>query len=330
VVLHKTIVIYKKRERWKYKMPQSHNPEKAREKLLQAGSIAAQALTYTCKLVKQNSSLLDIVEGGEQYIRNLGGKPAFPINISIDHHAAHYTPLIDDSVSIPEKALAKIDLGVQVDGYIADTARTVIVGEDSRMEKLKAAAEAGLQAAIATVRSGIRVWDISKAVSEAIRKIGARAVENLTGHSIERFTLHAGISVPSVAHASERLMSPRLREHMVIAIEPFTTYSHNPYVVELERGGIFGFAHLRNPIGTKLQRLFSQMKMNYAQLPFASRWLAELITPLEIDGTLSNLEKEGCINNYPVLGLIDRSFIAQAEHTLIVDKDSCTVTTLPG
>ncbi|MFX1562963.1 MAG: type II methionyl aminopeptidase [Promethearchaeota archaeon] len=311
-------------------MPQSQNPEKARQKLLQAGRIAAQALTYTCKLVKHNSSLFDIAEAGEQYIHELGGKPAFPINISIDYHAAHYTPVINDSVSIPEKALVKIDLGVQVDGYIADTARSVIVGEDPHMEKLKAAAEAGLKAAIATVRSGIRVWDISRAVSKAIQKMGSRAIENLTGHRIERFTLHAGISVPSVAHPSERLMSPRLQEGMVIAIEPFTTNSQNPYVVELERGGIFGFAPLRNPIGTKFRQLFSQMKMNYAQLPFASRWLREIIAPPEINKTLSALEREGCIHNYPVLGLIDKSLIAQAEHTLIVEKDTCTVTTLPG
>ncbi|MFX1564172.1 MAG: type II methionyl aminopeptidase [Promethearchaeota archaeon] len=302
-------------------------PEKARKKLLQAGRIAAQALNYTCKRVESNSLLLEIVEAGERYIRELDGQPAFPINISVNHHAAHYTPGFDDSRRIPEKALVKIDLGVHIDGYIADTARTVIIGGDARIEKLKKAAEAGLQAAIATARAGLRVWDVSKAISEAMRRMGSRPIENLTGHSIKRFTLHAGISVPSVAHISERVMSPRLQEHMVIAIEPFATYSRNPSVVGLERGGIFGFAQVRNPNHPKLRQLFSHMKMNYAQLPFASRWLSEFVKPAEIDTTLSALEKEGCIHNYPVLGLTDKKFIAQAEHTLIVEKDGCTVTT---
>lgn len=311
-------------------MPTPQNPEKARKKLLQAGKIAAQALADTCKLVKSNNSLLDIAEAGEQYIRELDGQPAFPINISVNHHAAHYTPGIDDSRRIPDKALVKIDLGVHIDGYIADSARTVIVGGDTHMEKLETAANAGLQAAITTIRAGIRVWDVSKAISKAMRGMDTRAIENLTGHSIKRFTLHAGISVPSVAHTSERVLSPRLQEHTVIAIEPFATYSRNPHVARLERGSIFGFTRVRNPSDPKLRHLFSQMKMKYAQLPFASRWLVELVTPAEINATLSALEQEGCIQNYPVLGLTDKKFIAQAEHTIIVEKDGCFVTTQAG
>jgi methionyl aminopeptidase len=313
--------------RWKYRMAMHQNSEKERNKLLQAGKIAAQALTYTCKLVKHNNSLLDIANAGENYIRESGGQPAFPINISINHHAAHYSPTIDDSQQIPNRALVKIDLGVHIDGYIADNARTVIVGGDARMQKLKDAADAGLQAAISTIKAGIRVWDVSMAISAAMRTMGVRPIENLTGHSIERYVLHAGISIPSVVHRADRVISPRLKEHMVIAIEPFATYSRNPQVVGLERGGIFGFSQLQNPTTQKLRQLFSQMKMTYAQLPFASRWLEKLVSPAEINNTLSMLEQEGCIHNYPVLGLTDKNYIAQSEYTIIVEKNGCTITT---
>jgi len=309
-------------------MPETEDFQAARGKLEQAGHTAAQALAYTCQLVKPKASLLEIAEAGEQRIRELGAQPAFPINISLDHHAAHFTPQLNDSRTIPEHALVKVDLGTHVDGFIADTARTVIIGGDERMKQLDDAAKAGLAAAVATARVGIRVWEVSKAISRAMRQFGVRPIENLTGHSIEQFTLHAGISVPSVANPSEELVSPRLRDHMVVAIEPFATFSSVPRVVDLEPGAIFGFSRKKNPESSKLRSVFSLMKARYAQLPFASRWLAQLVPPAEISALLAALRREGCIQDYPVLGLRDGNLIAQAEHTLIVERDGCTVTTL--
>ncbi len=301
--------------------------KRAREKLLRAGKIASEALDFSCRLVKLGESLFSIAEAGEKEIRALGGKPAFPINISINHHAAHYTPSLDDSSQIPDLALVKIDLGTHVDGYVADTARTVLVGDDENLQRLINGAEAGLQAAIKTARAGIRIWNVSKAISTAMYQEKTRPIDNLTGHSIEQFNLHAGLSVPSVTHVSERVASPRLKENMVVAIEPFATYSRNPHVDHLEPGHIFGFARTRNPKDTKLRSIFSQMKIEFAQLPFASRWMVAFVEPNEVAPTLSQLKRERCIHNFPVLGLEDGSPIAQAEHTIIVEKQGCTVTT---
>lgn len=308
-------------------MVDSNNWKPIHEKLLRAGRIASEALAYTCELVKAGASLLTIAEQGEQYIRKLGGQPAFPINLSIDHHAAHYTPPLNDPTCVPEHALVKVDLGAHVDGYIADNARTVLVGDDDELRNLIVAAEAGLQAAIQTARSGLRVWTVSKAISAAIRKHQARPIENLTGHSIEAFNLHAGVSVPAIARSSDRFTSPRLLKHMVVAIEPFATYSRYPQVDNLQPGHIFGFAVSRNPSSTELRSLFSQMKVRFVQLPFASRWMQDLVEPDQIGPTLQRLEKERCIHSYPVLGLRDGSPIAQAEHTLIIENTGCEVTT---
>ncbi|MFX1566149.1 MAG: type II methionyl aminopeptidase [Promethearchaeota archaeon] len=302
--------------------------DKVRGKLLEAGKIAAKALTFTCDLVKTRTSLLVIAEAGERKILELGGKPAFPINISINHHAAHYTPSIDDTAQVPDLALVKIDLGVHIDGYVADTARTVLVGDDESFQQLIIGAEAGLEAALKVARAGIRIWQISQAISKAMIRANTRAIENLTGHSIEQFNLHAGISVPSVTNSINRVTSPRLVENMVVAIEPFATYSRNPRVDNLEPGHIFGFARGRNPKDAGLRQLYSQMKVEFAQLPFASRWMTKFVEPSQIIQTLDELTNQGCVHNYAVLGLRDRSSIAQAEHTIIVEKQGCTVTTL--
>jgi methionyl aminopeptidase len=114
---------------------------------------------------------------------------------------------------------------------------------------------------------------------------------------------------------------------MVVAIEPFATYSRNPNVENLEPGHIFGFVRSQNPSNSKLRNLFSQMKVKFAQLPFASRWMTEFVEPEKISDTLETLRKEGCIHNFPVLGLRDESFVAQAEHTIIVEQTGCTITT---
>ncbi|MHA2428139.1 MAG: type II methionyl aminopeptidase [Candidatus Hermodarchaeia archaeon] len=309
-------------------MPDDEQFAKIREKLLQAGKIASEALAFSCSLVKQGESLLAIAEAGEKKILELGGKPAFPLNISINHHAAHYTPSLDDASLIPELALVKIDLGAHVDGYVADNASTVLVGYDENLQRLIDSAKAGLQAAIKTAKAGIRIWNISKAISSAMHQMKTRPIENLTGHSIEQFNLHAGVSVPSVTHSANRVASPRLQKNMVVAIEPFATYSRNPLVDNLKPGHIFGFVPRRNPKDPKLQSLFSQMKIEFAQLPFASRWMTELVELSQVMQTLNQLTRERCIHNYSILGLQDGSPIAQAEHTIIVEKQGCTVTTL--
>jgi len=267
-----------------------------REKLLEAGKIASKALTFTCSQVAAGKPLLAIAEEGETRIRELGGQPAFPINISINHHAAHYTPALEDV-------------------------------SDDKLQNLVQAAEAGLQAAIQSIQAGLRIWKVSKAISGAIRQFKARPIENLTGHSIDAFNLHSGVAVPAIAQSGAGFASPRLKEDMVVAIEPFTTYSRNPQVENLEPGHIFGFVRSRNPSNSKLRSLFSQMKVKFAQLPFASRWMTEFVEPDKIPDTLEILRKDGCIHNFSVLGLRDGSFVAQAEHTIIVEQTGCTITT---
>jgi len=292
-----------------------------------AGRIASQALSHACSRVEEGTPLLEIAEVGERKIRDLGGQPAFPVNVSVNHHAAHYTSPPGDHRLIPRRALVKVDLGVHIEGYIADTARTIQVGEDPRMSRLVKAAEAGLEAAIATARSGIRVWEVSKAIEKAVRRMGARPIENLSGHSITRYNLHAGISVPSVAIPSERPLSPRLHGGIVVAIEPFTTFSSTPRVVDLEGPYIYGFVPHRNPREPELRRIYSLMKAEFAQLPFTPRWMAPITGPERVGEVLSALQREGCIRGYPVLGLRDGQPVAQAEHTLIIESSGCTVTT---
>ena len=94
--------------------------EKDRQKILEAGNIAKQVREYAKGIIKKGTPLLEIVEKIEEKIIELKAKPAFPTNLSIDNIAAHYTPAYNDETS--SHGLLKIDFGVHIGGFIADTA----------------------------------------------------------------------------------------------------------------------------------------------------------------------------------------------------------------
>lgn len=138
-----------------------------REALIKAGEIARQVKKEVVDLIKPGAKLYDIAEFVERRIVELGGKPAFPCNLSINEIAAHYTPYKGDGTVLKEGDYLKLDIGVHVDGYIADTAVTFRVGmeEDELME----AAREALENAIATVRAGVMIRDVARAIEETIR-----------------------------------------------------------------------------------------------------------------------------------------------------------------
>src|SRR2546422_857157 len=150
-------------------------------------------------------------------MRKRGARPAFPTCISIDHVAAHYSPTHDDTLRFRHGNVVKLDLGAQLDGWIADTAVTVEVGTRNWTELVRAS-ELALQTAIEAVHAGVSTRAIGEGIQRAIEAHGYRPVRNLTGHTIERYLLHAGKSVPNIAHGHDFLEAGE-----VVAIEPFAS-----------------------------------------------------------------------------------------------------------
>src|SRR5579871_3768403 len=161
-----------------------------------AGRIGAEARELGARLAVPGASRREVAEAIEGYIRSQGAEPSFPANLSRNDEAAHYTPSPDDDATLAEGDVLKIDVGAHLDGAISDTAMTVEVGGGHRFERLIRASREGLEAGIARVRPGVSVDDIGRAVERAVHALGFKPVENLTGHTIERYLLHAGISAP--------------------------------------------------------------------------------------------------------------------------------------
>ncbi|MEM2288977.1 MAG: type II methionyl aminopeptidase [Candidatus Hadarchaeales archaeon] len=283
-----------------------------------AGKIAAQVRERLRAEVKPGVKILDIAKRAEDIIRELGAQPAFPANISLNEVAAHYSPPPWDETVIKEGDVVKVDIGVQVDGYIGDTAFTV--GD----ERLVSAAERALEEAVRATRPGVDVGEIGAAVERVARGSNLKPIQNLTGHSLGRWELHAGLSIPNVGGETGQ----KLEVGQVLAIEPFVTEGAG-FVEEDERR-IYIYSFLReSPIRSRMAReLLREIKKRYPTLPFSIRWLAEGMSRLRLEITLRELRAAGAIRPYHVLVERAKGRVAQAEHTVIVTENGCEITTL--
>ncbi|WP_456423493.1 type II methionyl aminopeptidase [Thermococcus sp.] len=289
--------------------------------LIRAGEIARKVKEEVKDMVKPGARLYDIAEFVERRIVELGGKPAFPCNLSLNEIAAHYTPYKGDETVLKEGDYLKLDLGVHVDGYIADTALTFRVGmeEDELMESAREA----LENAIATVRAGVIVRDVSRAIEETIRGKGFNPIVNLSGHKIERYKLHAGVSIPNVYRQADTY---ELKEGDVFAIEPFATTGAGQ-VIEAPPALIFMYVRDRPVRMLQARRLLVHIKREYKTLPFAYRWLQGFLPEGQLKLALAQLDKVGAIYSYPILREVRGGMVAQFEHTVIVEKDGAYITT---
>lgn len=299
-----------------------------------SGSIVAQVRRKAMEMVKEDLKVLDLIEFTEQEIRNLGGEPAFPCNISINEITAHYTSPYRDKTVLKNGDLVKIDLGAHVDGYIADSAISVIVGEDENMEtsltedemqlqiKMIETVNHALENAISTIKDGVNIGKIGEVVEETVTAQNLKPVSNLTGHSMERYILHSGLSIPNIKEKNHH----KIREGDVLAIEPFVTNGVGR-VTDMKDAYIFRFLRDRPLRMASARKLLSEIAENYRNLPFAGRWLEESTKNRQFNLIMRNLISSRALYPYHVLKEKSNARVAQAEHTVIVEPDGCRIIT---
>ncbi len=288
------------------------------KKYERAGEIGARVREWSKRLVKPGAKVLDIAESVEMKIREMGGDIAFPCNVSLNDVAAHYTPSAGDELTLGEKDVVTVDLGAHIDGYISDTAYTIdLSGEHG---KLVEASEAALEAAISVIRDGIKVSKIGEAIEQEIKSRGFRPIENLTGHQLKQYELHAGISIPNIPVPSNK----KLEEGQVFAIEPFATTGRG----RVGEGGITEiYSYIKTvPIRMQEGRKILEVGRERRGLPFPARWFGNL-NGFKVKMALRELTERSALHGYPILREVTGGLVTQTEHTMIVERDGCRVTT---
>jgi len=279
-----------------------------------AGVIAAKILHHGAQGIRIGASYLDLVESIEEQVREKGAELAFPLNLSLNEDAAHDTASPGDERVFAKGDVAKLDLGVQIGGYIADTATTIDLGNNSL---LLDASEQALESAIKAVRPGATAGDLGAAIQKEIENRGYRPISNLTGHGLDRYVLHRSPTIPNIGITGGVV----LEEGMVFAIEPFAT-TGSGHVGEKTRKEIYSQIS-QKPVRTPAARTILNIVKDRHGLPFSRRWLSGK----KLDIALPGLVRSQVLHVYPVLSDIPGSLVSQHEHTVIVTGDGCIVTT---
>ncbi len=289
----------------------------------EAGRIASKTREEANRLVREGMPVIEVCNRVEALIEELGGKPAFPCNVCINEVAAHYSSPPGDTEKIPEGSVVKVDIGVHVNGYIADTATTLCFNQ--AYNGLRYAVEEALEEAIKLIRPGVKTSAVGATVQRVIERRGFKPIRNLTGHQVGRYAIHTGKSIPNVV----TLDGTRIEEGDVFAIEPFATLQSGAGEVHgAEEAYIYRLHRERSLRDADARRLLEVIKTKYKTLPFSARWLRGVMPEGEVNHALSTLLSSRSVVAYPVLVERREVVVTQAEQTFIVTRDGCELTTL--
>jgi methionyl aminopeptidase len=285
-----------------------------------AGKIASRCRNWARENIKPEVRVRDILETVEGMIREAGAEPGFPAQSSRNCVAAHYCSPPDDEMRYEEGDCVKVDIGVHVDGYIADTATSVDLSTDGRWTPLVQASADALAAAIATVGAGVPVGEVGAAIERTILAAGYQPVRNLTGHGLARWKVHTAPQIPNYAERS----GGRFKEGMVFAIEPFASTGRG---FIRERGKAEVFMMVRPPRNAKgLDRDVMKAIDSWRGLPIARRYFGDFESEA-LEDTISKLAKQGSLMRYPPLIEDEGVMVTQTEHSMYLGPDGVEILT---
>lgn len=296
-------------------------PEEDLDAFREVGKIGSKIREESKRLIMVGTPLIDIAETIEGMTAEQGCTPAFPVNISINDIAAHYTPETESEKVLDENDVVKIDIGISLNGAIADTAYTIDLS--GKNEKLVEASEKALENAIAAIKPGAKIGEIGGIIEETITGYGFKPISNLTGHKIKTGLLHAGVEIPNVKSKDPY----EFKAGEIFAVEPFATTGAG-YVEDQEQVEIFSL-YAPAPVRMRQSRKIVEHVINeYGTLPFAERWIRKKFpSRLLVSAALKELLESHFIKGYPVLREAEKGLVSQAEHTILITDEGNEVLT---
>ena len=276
---------------------------------LKAGKLAADAREYAVDICKAGKTYTEVVDQTEDYIIKRGGFPAFPMDISVNHVAAHYCPYIEDDNVLEKGDVVKLDIGVHINGAVADNAITVELGTNKYRELILASKDACLAACEMAV-PGCEIGKIGRVIEETITSAGFNSITNLSGHGVDMWTVHTEPTIPNYDNGNPK----KLVEGQHIAIEPFATDGVGA-IKEGKPCGVYAFLQKKPVRLDSARKLMAQIEKDYKTLPFTERWLKDV---KNVKFLLNILEKAEVVKQYTVLPEKAKGMVSQYENTVEV------------
>jgi len=288
---------------------------------VRAGEIAREVKEFVREMIKPGMKLIDIAEGIDAKILELGGEFAFPVNLSLNEVAAHFTPATGDE-SIAEGIL-KVDIGVAVDGFIADTAISFDLTEDGEFGEMIALNEEVLKKASESVKVGMMVRDVGEAAQSVMEEYDGDefvVIKSLCGHSLDQDEIHAGLTISNYRNENKMVL-----DDIAFAIEPFVTTGVGD-IFEGKGGGIYVLKSGGQVRDRDARKVLEFIREEYGPCPFCERWLAKAGFE-RLKFVLGMLVKQGILYEYPMLIEKSRKPVSQFENTFVVADGEVICTT---
>lgn len=308
---------------------------------VKAGEIAKAVKDYVSEIVRPGVKLINIACKIDEKILELGGEAAFPVNLGLNEIAAHFTP--DEDCEEVAEGILKVDIGVAVDGFIADTAISFDLTDNGEFEEmiglnrkiLAAATErifrgVGVSGCRGVGESKIRVKDVGNAVDLVMRDASRdfSIISGLCGHGLGKNLIHCPPTIPNYANDSDKVL-----DGMAFAVEPFVTMG-NGEIIEGKAGGIYALKGSGAVRDRDARKVLDFIREKYLTRPFCSRWILKCIRNDDLDireeklkFALSVLVRSGVISEYPILIEKSRKAVSQMENTFLVANGKVVCTT---
>lgn len=298
------------------------NKENINLKTMQeVGAITYSALKHAGKSVKPGAKLIEIAELAEGYLKENGFESAFPLNISINNYAAHYSPRLEEETAFNENDLVKLDFGAERNGFFGDCAISIDLS-NNRPEFVDATNEA-VENALSIIKQGVKVNEIGAEIAKTIESKGLKPIRNLGGHGISTNNLHGEPFIPNYDNGDDTA----LEEGMVIALEPFATNGKGA-VTDSDILEICSFNGHVNVRSLNARKLLDAIETRFPHKAFAIRWLSDIISvKFSLYSAINELIRADAIAPIPALVEIGNGIVSQSEIELIVEKDSCSILT---
>jgi len=274
--------------------------------------ISEKVWDFVESLMKEKSiDILTLANEIEKKIFELGAKPAFPVNISINNIAAHFTAEYENLKIDLEKDIVKIDFGIHIDGHIFDTAKTFHKGEN---EEIVEVAKKAFEESLKEIKAGNKINLPGKVAEEIALQHKLKTIKNLGGHGLGLYKIHDNPNLLNTNFkTNEEFISgqPIAWEVFVTNGSGYVKDSFPSLIFEIKNIEKINFIRIENA-----RKVIEYAYKNFYTLPFAKRWL-----PFDkslINFAISEGIKKGIIHEYPVLKEVENSLVAQFETTIIV------------
>ena len=303
---------------------------------IKSAQIHKKVGNYARSIIKPGLSLHDIATLIENKIKEetkfdnnnpLKAGIAFPIGLSLNNCAAHYTPNYNESsIILKDSDILKIDYGVHTNGVIIDSAFTIHFNEkyDEFIRISKnltnfAVKKCGPDVILGEIGDDIIEYISSKEIIIDNKKHKLTTMHDLSGHNIMPYEIHAGKAVPNISIFYPKRMS----ENEYYAIEPFITTGYGETIIKdpISHYMVNKDYDIINNLKTSEKKVYDIIKKNYHTLPFCQKWLYELDNQTDYDNILKRLEFKKVISSFPPLYDIDNSIISQFEHTIFIKSN---------